>query len=727
MTDRTPPGAAHDDALQSQLEEALKAKGDRYRPRTHHFAEDGGPRFNNRLLLERSPYLLQHAHNPVDWRPWGPEAFEEAKAKDKPVFLSVGYSTCHWCHVMERESFEDTEIAQVINEDFIPVKVDREERPDVDGIYMAAVQAISGGGGWPMSVFLTPDKEPFFAGTYFPARDGDRGPHRGLFSILHLLSEAWEEQRERVLHDAGVVAGAVREELSASPPSRSDAPPASILDDVVRACDERFDNIAGGLQVHTKFPSQLPVRLLLRRYTRTGDARALHMARFTLEKMHAGGMYDHVGGGFHRYSTDPKWLVPHFEKMLYDNALLTVAYLEGYQVTGEERFADVAAEILDYVAREMTHEGGAFFAATDADSLAPSGASEEGYYFSWTPGEIQAEVGSDGLALLSRVYGVTPAGNFEGRNVLHLPKGKIPDDVDKDELDALRLKLYAARGERPSPLRDDKILCAWNGLMISAFAQGGLVLDDDSYTARAKSAATFVLENLIQDDDLHRVWLDGDPAKTGLLDDHAFLCQGLLDLFEADPDPRWLDAARDLDEELLSGFEDESGGWFLTPHEHEELLVREKPRYDGAEPSGASVHVHNLLRLHTLTDDESYRQRAERALAAAADQLEHRALSLTDMLIALDVFHGPGPQLVLGGPGVRESELMDVARKTLVPGRALVAADDLSPLAEATPLAKDRAADEPTAWLCRGFVCDAPTTSADKLAAQLESKPEAIK
>src|SRR6185312_14951466 len=475
-------------ALEARLRAALAAKGPAYRPRTHHLNPDGSPRYTNRLILEASPYLLQHAHNPVNWYPWGDEAFARAKREGKPIFLSVGYSTCHWCHVMEAESFEDQEIARYLNEHYVAIKVDREERPDIDAVYMSAVQSLTGSGGWPMSVWLTAERTPFFGGTYFPPRDGARGARRGLLSLLAELATAYRADPGRIVSEAGKLASAVRQDLggpSSSPLASTgvdSVPDGAVIPALVRQLGRGFDEVNGGLRGAPKFPSSLPVRLLLRDYRRTGDAEALRMATVTLEKMAAGGINDQIGGGFHRYSTDERWLVPHFEKMLYDNALLAVAYLEAYQVTGRADFARVARETLDYVLREMTAPSGAFYSATDADS---DGA--EGKFFVWSEPEIRAVLGGGSTAeRFIRYYGVTPGGNFDGRNILFAQK---PNETERAALSEARSKLYAARARRVPPARDDKVLAAWNGLMISALSQGGRLLDEPRYTDAATTAA----------------------------------------------------------------------------------------------------------------------------------------------------------------------------------------------------------------------------------------------
>ncbi|HVV50139.1 MAG TPA: thioredoxin domain-containing protein, partial [Polyangia bacterium] len=609
------PGVARrSPELEAKLRAALAAKGAAYRPRTHHLNPDGSPKYTNRLILEASPYLLQHAHNPVNWYPWGDEAFARAKREGKPIFLSVGYSTCHWCHVMEAESFEDEEIARYLNENYVAIKVDREERPDIDAVYVSAVQSLTGSGGWPMSVWLTPERTPFFGGTYFPPRDGARGARQGFLSLLTELATTYHADPNRIVTEAGKLAAAVRQDLGGplSSPAASagptGTPEAAVISALVEYLKRAFDNSNGGMRGAPKFPSSLPVRLLLRYHRRTGDAEALRMATLTLEKMAAGGINDQIGGGFHRYSTDERWLVPHFEKMLYDNALLAVAYLEAHQATGRADFARIARETVDYVLAEMTAPSGAFYSATDADS---DGA--EGKFFIWSEPEIRAALGPGPVAdRFVRYYGVTPAGNFEGRNILFVPK---PDEQERAALVAARAKLYAIRARRIPPARDDKILAAWNGLMISALAQAGRILGEPRYTAAAARAAEFLLSTVRPGGALARSFEGGRLGPPGFLEDYAFLAACLFDLFEASFDPRWLREALALcaDTERLFG-DPAFGGWFTTSVKHETLLAREKPSYDGAIPSGTSVAILNALRAAAFTGDDHWRAGADPAV-----------------------------------------------------------------------------------------------------------------
>ena len=521
--------------LETEYRNMQRVRGDAYHPRTRHFDAQGQPVYTNRLFLQSSPYLLQHAHNPVDWHSWGDEAFDIARRLDRPVLLSVGYSTCHWCHVMEEESFEDEEIAGYINENYIPVKVDREERPDVDAIYMSAVQAITGQGGWPMTVWLTPDRQPFYGGTYFPARDGDRGAAVGFLTLLKKIRESYDHRRDLVVRSAGELSRTIRQMLA--PTGGDRLPMEAVLERAVASSRTRFDVVNGGVGGAPKFPSSLPIRLLLRHHRRTGDAKSLEMAILTLEKMAAGGINDQIGGGFHRYATDSGWLVPHFEKMLYDNALLVPAYIEGWQATGNSRLRQVAVNTLDYVAREMTSPQGAFFSATDADSLTPAGHREEGYYFTWTLAELDDVLGREDARVASVVYGVRAEGNFEGRSILFLPQDmdaaaktlSLSAEVLSATMDRINAKLYAHRQKLPAPLRDDKILAAWNGLMISAFARGGMALEDPVYVQRAERAANFIWDRMVAGRRLGRSYKDNAVSGNGFLEDYAFVIAALLE------------------------------------------------------------------------------------------------------------------------------------------------------------------------------------------------------
>ena len=738
----TLPGAPPFSAeLQAELATALAAKGPAYVPRTRHRNDDGSPRYTNRLILESSPYLIQHAHNPVSWYPWGDEAFEEARRLGRPVLLSVGYSTCHWCHVMEEESFEDEDIARVINESYIPIKVDREQRPDVDSIYMAAVQTVTGRGGWPMTVWLTPDRKPFYGGTYFPPRDGDRGARTGFRTYLTELRKQHDEQPERIASLGDRITARIRQQLTPAAAAAADLPGAEVLDATVLVFTRQFDPQHGGMNRAPKFPSDFPNRLMLREYHRTGSPEYLDMVTRTLESMAAGGIHDHVGGGFHRYSVDGEWLVPHFEKMLYDNARLAILYLEAWQATGRSDFAEVARRILRYVRAEMTAPEGGFYSATDADSPTPEGHAEEGWFFTWTPAEIRAAVGEAWAPVVEAYFGVTESGNFEGRNILHRSRS-IDDVAAQLELPRERVeailpqavdRLYRARLLRPAPLRDDKILTSWNGLMISAFAVGGQVLADPSFVAQAEKAADFVLGRMRQDGRLRRSFRGGTLTRDAYLDDYAFFIAGLLDLYETTSDPRWIREAIALQETLERHYRDAaSGGYFMTSDDHEALLSREKPAFDGAEPSGNSIALMNLVRLQELTGDDRYRARADALLRSFGPTLERAGAGSTEMLVAL-AFRLAKPKeivIVTHGPKSEAEPFLAALRKSFSPNRVLVVASqgrDLADQAEVVPLLEGKVArkGKPTAYVCESGVCSLPATEVEVFMAQIAAKPPA--
>jgi uncharacterized protein YyaL (SSP411 family) len=696
------PGAQpFPDDLLARLEQAVAA---RQRYRTRHLREDKTPRFTNRLALEASPYLLQHAHNPVDWRPWGPEAFAEAKAKDKPLFLSVGYATCHWCHVMEEESFESEEVARIINERFVPVKVDREERPDVDAVYMQAVQMLTQQGGWPMTVVLTPDAKPFFGGTYFPAQDGQRGARYGLKTILLELDRVWREERQRAEAGAVQLTEALQQQLSAE--LRPGTASEQVLRDALDYYVQVFDPREGGVRRAPKFPSSLNVRFLLRAWKRLGDEGALEMADLTLTKMALGGIYDQVGGGFHRYSTDARWLVPHFEKMLYDNALLVCAYVEGWQATGKPFFRRVACDVLDYVAREMTAPSEAFFSATDADSEG-----EEGTFFVWTPAQLREALGEADGARAAELFGVTEEGNFEGRNVLSMSSAP----ADWEFIDRVRKSLYEVRARRPPPLTDTKVLTSWNGLMISAFARAGLAFARTDYVDRAARAAQALLRDHFAGGTLLRT-----GRHPGLLEDHAFFAAGLVDLYEASGEARWLSQALRLHEALADRFADPNGGFFRTPQGGEQLLAREKPAYDGAEPTGNSVAALTLLRLSALTGEDRYRASADALLRSLGALLAAAPAALGEMLLAVDFALAEPREVVLVRPrGGSDEELLEAVRPRFAPAQVLVRHEEGAE--PATPLARDRTTlqGKPAAYVCTRGACRLPVADAAALDREL--------
>ena len=726
--------------LTKKLDEAVAARGPDPRVRAHHRQTDGSPRFTNRLILETSPYLLQHAHNPVNWFSWGDEAFEEASRLGRPVFLSIGYSTCHWCHVMEEESFEDEEIATFLNLHYVAIKADREERPDVDAVYMSAVQQLTGSGGWPMSVWLNAAREPFFGGTYFPPRDGARGARQGFLSLLADLAETFHREPQRVKQAATALVGAVRQDMQgrqAGPGDGSgegDGEEWSLtrapIDATVTLLKRSFDGVHGGLRRAPKFPSNVPVRLLLRHAHRTGDAEAAHIASLTLQKMAAGGLYDQIGGGFHRYSTDARWLVPHFEKMLYDNALLVVAYAEAFQVTGRPDFARVTRETCDYVLREMTDPDGGFYSATDADSEGPDGRLEEGEFFVWTDDQVRAVLGEGAnTRRLLEHYDVRPGGNWEGRTILNVPR---PDEGVWAELADARQRLYEARARRPSPLRDEKILTSWNGLMISGLACAGRILDEPRYVQAAVRAAAFVLAHLRgSDGELLRSFKEGRARHDGFLDDYAFLVAGLIDLYEVSFDKRWLGEALALARQMERRFADPRGGWFMTSATHETLIAREKPSHDGAEPSGTAVALMNAVRLAAFTDDDGLRRLAEAGFRAHAAVLTERPIAMTEALLALDFLLDDPREIAViwpaGAPPAAAAPLLSVLRREFVPSRVLAAAaeTDVASLGQLVPFIREKVAMDgrTTAYLCRRGNCQLPTVDPAIFARQLSPRP----
>lgn len=717
--------------LRARIEAALAARGPDYRPHTRHLRSDGSPRYTNRLILESSPYLLQHAHNPVDWYPWGEEAFARARAEGKPVLLSIGYSTCHWCHVMEEESFEDEQIARYLNEHYVAIKVDREQRPDVDALYMVAVQAISGSGGWPMTVWLTADRKPFYGGTYFPPRDGDRGMRLGFLTLLERLYEVYRQEPDRVASASAEIAGRVARALAPAPGSVVGDGPAIIRRAAEHFRDE-FDRVNGGFGTAPKFPRSVSLDFLLRFYRRTGGREAVEMVNRTLAAMAAGGIHDHIGGGFHRYATDAGWLVPHFEKMLYDNALLATSYLEAYQVTGREDFAAAVRDILGYLEREMSAPGGGFYSATDADSEG-----EEGKFYVWSRQEVTAVLGAQRAGWFCDYYGVSAGGNFAGgKSVLHVARGleTVARDhgLEPAELRAAlaeaRSELYAARLRRVPPFKDTKILVSWNGLAISAFARAASVLGERSYAARAVAAAEFVLDHMQAGGGrLHRSYFGGKATGTAYLDDYAFFAAGLLDLYEATFDARWLREAIALGRILEEHFWDaQGGGYFVTPDDGEQLFAREKPGYDGAEPSGNSVAIANLLRLAELTGEDRYRAMADKALGAFAELLRRSPAAAPRMLSALDFRLDSPKEIVIVKPDAHSSAEPMLSRlaRTFLPNRVLVVVtqgEDQAAQARLVPLVAGKVPLEgkTTAYVCEHGACELPTTDPEVFAAQI--------
>ena len=715
----------------------------------------------NRLAQERSPYLLQHAKNPVDWYPWGAEAFERARTEDKPIFLSIGYSTCHWCHVMEHESFESAEIAEALNRDFVSIKVDREERPDVDRVYMSFVQATTGSGGWPMTVFLTPQLKPFFGGTYFPP--SSRWGRPGFSDLLSELARVWKHDRPRVEQAAGELLERLKLVTNSGGAPRAESSIADVgaLDMGVEQFQMAFDRRHGGFGDAPKFPRPSELLFLLREHARRSasgvSAQApLLMVTDTLRAMALGGMRDHIGGGFHRYSVDAEWRVPHFEKMLYDQAQLVLAYLEAAQATGEDFLATVAEDTLHYVMRDLTDPAGGFYSAEDADSIPPEQAGDpaahktEGAFYVWSDEELHQLLGDD-AEVARRRFGIEPGGNapedpqgeFRGKNLLYVAQsiedisarsGSSPEQV-MTALGRIREKLATVRAKRPRPHLDDKILTAWNGLMIAAFARAARVLPGRPSAARylvaAQRAASFVKQHLWQTDKsrLLRRYRDRDAAIDAYAEDYAYLIFGLLELFQADGNAEWLEWAVQLQRRQDELFWDEAqGGWFSTTGEDPTVLLRLKEDYDGAEPAPSSVSVLNLITLNHLGADVAI-ERAERTLARYGERIGAAARVVPMMLAALSAWHAGHAQVVIAGAADASDTTalrMEAARHyrpfmvtvPLVPGPPQEAVARLLPFASAMAQRDGRA----TAYVCRNFTCKEPVTTPDALSRQLEGE-----
>jgi len=687
------------------------------------------PRHTNRLAHEGSPYLLQHAHNPVDWYPWGPEAFERARREDRPVLLSVGYSACHWCHVMERESFESEEIAALMNRLFVNIKVDREERPDVDQIYMQAVQSMTGHGGWPMTVFLTPEGVPFYGGTYFPPVDRHGMP--AFPRLLEAVAEAYRSRRGEVVESGRQLV----EEMSQGERLRRSA---SLLTDEIlfaayESISQEFDEREGGVGQAPKFPQPMNWEFILRVWKRRGNPHALEMARLTLTRMARGGLYDQLGGGFHRYSVDSRWLVPHFEKMLYDNGQLAALYLHAWLATGEPEYRRVAEETLDYLLREMTHPTGGFFSAQDADSEGV-----EGKFFVWSPEEIRAALADGEMAEAALAYwGVHDGPNFEGRNILFVPRA--PEEVAQqlglsvarlgDLIAQSRKILYAQRAGRVHPGLDDKVLASWNGLALAAFAEAGRALGRPDYTAAAVRNAEFLTTVMVDGGRLLRSWKDGQAKIKAYLEDYALVGTGLLALYEATFDRRWLDESRRLADEALRLFWDnEKEIFFDTGIDQEALVVRPRNLFDNAVPSGSSAAIDWLLRLGVFFGAERYEALALKALRPMADLMRRYPSGFGRYLGALDFHQGPVAEIALVWPAGADAKsidpLLEVVFGRYLPNRVVAGAPEGATGASGLPLLAERpaAGAKPAAYVCRRYVCQMPVTEPQDLARQLAAE-----
>ncbi len=694
----------------------------------------------NHLIHEKSPYLLQHAHNPVDWYPWGEEAFEKALREDKPIFLSIGYSTCHWCHVMAHESFEDQAIADFLNANFVSIKVDREERPGVDQVYMAAARAMTGSGGWPLSLFLFPDKKPFYAGTYFPPQATRGRP--GFMDTLQAVKTAWLTDRASISMSAEQVTAQLRNMDSGDGKSIEK----TWLEKGFSQIEESYEPTYGGFAQAPKFPRPVVMDFLLRYYRMSGKKAARDMALFTLEQMAEGGLYDHIGGGFHRYSVDTQWRVPHFEKMLYDQAQLISVYLSAYQLTGSAEYRQVASRSLEYVLRDMRDSHGAFYSAEDADSVNPYNTEEhgEGAFYLWTEDEINTLLSEEQATVFKAYYGVKRDGNalhdpqreFTGRNILYQDmelselagKAALSESVLVRLLDEAREILLAKRGSRVPPHRDDKIITAWNGLMISALARASMVLGDEKYLRAAEEAVGFIMDTLLVDGKLLRRYRDGEARYEGGLDDYSFLVQGLLDLYGAGHDPQYLHHAIELTEKMIENFRDDGGGFYDTP-KSAGLLVRMKESYDGAEPSGNSVAALNLLRLATITGRSDWADLGVGSVESFGKTLSVYPPAMPLMLSAMILQIEKPQQIVLAGErgSADTEELLAEIHSRFLPNTLVLLADggenqkvlqEMLPFIEMAELLDGRA----TAYVCEDYSCKMPVNSRKELAALLDGR-----
>ncbi len=678
-------------------------------------------KFTNALAYETSPYLQQHAHNPVQWHPWGEEALRLAREHDRPILLSIGYSACHWCHVMERESFENEEIAGLMNQYFINIKVDREERPDIDSIYMTAVQMMTGSGGWPLTVFLTPEGVPFYGGTYFPPQDRHGMP--GLPRILLSVAGAYREKRDLILADASKLISEIRNSDSAAigpGELKSD-----ILESAVASLLRGYDSKNGGFGRAPKFPPSMTLTFLLRNYRRKNDSRALKAVEHTLQKMAAGGMYDQLGGGFHRYSVDATWLVPHFEKMLYDNALLSRIYLDAWLLTGKPLYRRIAEETLDYVRREMTSPEGGFYSSQDADSEG-----HEGKFFLWTREEVVALLGPDNGEIFCRYHGISAGGNFEGASILHVPREPeetsrefgIPVEDLYQIISAGKARLLDSRELRIKPARDEKVLTAWNGLMLRSFAEAASALDRDDYRDTAERNAEFLFSCMQKDGRLLRSWKGGRARFDAYLEDYACIIDGLISLYEATFDYGWIRKAESSAAVLVDGFWDSSGGnFFFTGKDHEKLIHRPKDLYDNATPSGNSAAAYAFQRLAAHTGNQAWADKARSILTGMSEAMEKHPYGFSHYLCALDWFLSGTTEIAIAGDlsATATKEMLRIVSGTYNPDKVVACG-----LQEDVPLLRGRISPNsaPTAYVCRRSVCSAPILNPLELAKALKEK-----
>ncbi|MGE0882828.1 MAG: thioredoxin domain-containing protein [Blastocatellales bacterium] len=682
-------------------------------------------KFTNNLIKETSPYLLQHAHNPVDWYPWGEEAFERARKENKPILLSIGYSACHWCHVMAHESFENEPIARLMNEHFVNIKVDREERPDLDSIYMNSVMMMNGHGGWPMTVFLTPDGVPFYGGTYYPPVD--RGGMPGFPRILISIAEAYQAKRDEIAQSADSILSELKR-IDSIKPQEGDLGH-EIADQAATQLLRALDPVHGGFGRAPKFPPSMALTFLLRQYARTKDQGALDAVELTLQRMANGGMYDQLGGGFHRYSVDEKWLVPHFEKMLYDNALLSRIYLDAFLVTGKDFYKRIATETLDYVRREMTDTCGGFYSSQDADSEG-----EEGRFFVWTPQEIETLLGEGEAKLFCRYFDVSEFGNFEGHSILHVETEvesiakfmRVTVEELNQAIERGKHILFEAREKRIKPFRDEKMLTAWNGLMLRSFAEAARVLDRQDYLDVAVKNASFLLNQLKKNGRLLRTHKAGESKLNAYLEDYAYLADGLLALYEATFDLRWFEEAYSLAEIMIKQFwDDEEGGFFFTSSDHEKLITRTKDWYDNATPGGNSVAAHVLLRLALLTGEDSFRSKTEQILSLLKTAMMRSPNAFGHLLCALDFYlASPYEVAIIGFPEYEDTRLMlDAVFKRYLPNKVVALAnpgDSKSAAVIKLLEGRSQIQRKATAFVCRNFYCEAPVTDQLSLRKQLD-------
>ncbi|HTK83021.1 MAG TPA: thioredoxin domain-containing protein [Bacteroidota bacterium] len=701
----------------------------------------------NRLLQEKSPYLLQHAFNPVDWYPWGEEAFEKARKEDKPIFLSIGYSTCYWCHVMEREVFEDSAIASLMNDKLVCIKVDREERPDVDRVYMTAVQAITGSGGWPMSVFMTPDRKPFYGGTYIPPTAQYGRP--GFPDLVKRIDELWHNERAKLLESSEQITAMLKTQSSPAETSMVGKP---VLDSAYNQFFRGYDDKYAGFGSGPKFPRPVVLNFLLRYYHRTGNESALNMVTATLQAMAHSGMYDHLGGGFHRYSVDGEWRVPHFEKMLYDQAQLVTSYLEAYQITHDDEFASVARDVLNYVRTDLTDAGGGFYSAEDAESALDKNhpeVKEEGAFYLWTKAEIEANLTPEQAEVFCYRFGVEDSGNalhdpqnaFFGKNILYIAHTmeetafaikKTEDDLNRLPK-GVRQKLLAIRNQRPRPHLDDKIITAWNGLMISAFSKASQVLEDKEYLEAATRAAQFI-ESKVYDSrsgTLYRRYRDGEARFEGGLQDYAFFIQGLLDLYEASFDVHWLDLAIELTKKQIALFQDSTnGGFYDVSGNDSTILVRTKEDYDGAEPAGNSVAALNVLRLSRMTDNENWKKLGEQTVQAVGGRIQKYPEVAPQLLVALDWSLVTPKEVIIAGsadsPDTRA--LLREVHRSFVPDKVILLLDSRGSrqrIARLLPFTSSMNALEgkATIYVCENFACKLPTSDPKAVHSLLNPAP----